>query len=66
MLCEADHGEKTFGHRFSLVARHTLAAWAELDVLLHRVPWEEGVFLEHDAAVGAGAVDQRSVDHNAP
>ena len=33
----------------------------EADVLLDRQPGEEGVLLEHDAAVGAGTLDELSV-----
>ena len=42
--------------------RHALALQAVADVLAHRVPGEERVFLEHDGALPAGRRDQLAAD----
>ena len=55
-LLQFHHLQVLPGDLVALLLALALQLQAELDVLFHRQPGEEGVLLEHDAAVGAGAL----------
>jgi len=62
MLREADERERATRDLAALVALHAAKAQAERDVVDDIEPRHQRMFLEHDAALGAGPDDRRAVE----
>ncbi|MCY1427207.1 hypothetical protein D9M71_430430 [compost metagenome] len=63
---EVDQGQHLAGLGFTLRSRYPGQFQAEGDVAQHVLPGQQGVVLEHHAALGAGALDRHAVQGDAP
>ncbi|MDT4823688.1 hypothetical protein FQZ97_569240 [compost metagenome] len=63
---QVHQGEHFAGTSLSLGAGHAGQFQTEGDIAEHVLPGQQGVVLEHHAALGAGAADENAVEADAP